>query len=253
MDTDKEPTKGILFYTDNQLNLKIARRVQKQLLDARLPITSVSLKPMSFGRNIHLPLKRGYLTMAKQILKGLESMTEDIVFFCEHDVLYHPSHFDFTPEKEGVFYYNTNVWRVRLSDGHGVRTNDCRQLSGLCAHRSTLLRHYRKRVVLLEAYWDALGEVEESFSTLGGEGKEVELNRYVRAMGFEPGTHNRAERVDNLPSARWESKVCNIDIRHDTNSTPSRWDPSQFRNAKYTEGWQEAIEIPGWGKMEDIL
>lgn len=248
VDPDKEPTKGILFYTDNQLNLRIARRVQKQLLGAGLPITSVSLKPMSFGNNIHLPLKRGYLTMAKQILRGLESMTEDIIFFCEHDVLYHPSHFDFAPEKEDVFYYNTNVWRVRLSDGHGIRTNDCRQLSGLCAYKSTLLRHYRKRVALLEAYWE---ELELQYPS--HEGREQVFNRYVRAMGFEPGTHNRAERVDNLPSDRWESKVCNIDIRHDTNSTPSRWDPSQFRNAKFTEGWQEAIYIPGWGKLEDNL
>lgn len=248
VEPEKAPTKGILFYTDNKLNLKIARKVQKQLLSIGLPITSVSLKPMSFGNNIHLPLKRGYLTMAKQILRGLESMTEDIIFFCEHDVLYHPSHFDFAPEKEDVFYYNTNVWRVRLSDGHGIRTNDCRQLSGLCAYKSTLLRHYRKRVALLEAYWE---ELELQYPS--HEGREQVFNRYVRAMGFEPGTHNRAERVDNLPSDRWESKVCNIDIRHDTNSTPSRWDPSQFRNAKFTEGWQEAIYIPGWGKLEDNL
>lgn len=250
--TSLAPTKGILFYTDNGLNLKIAKKVQKQLLGVGLPITSVSLKPMPhFGNNIHVPLKRGYLTMAKQILTGLKAMKEDIVFFCEHDVLYHPSHFEFIPPRDDIVYYNTNVWRVRLEDGHGVRTDDCRQLSGLCAYRDLLIAHYEKRVFRLEDYWTFLDESETQYPSIDDITRE--FNRYVRAMGFEPGTHNRAERVDNLPSERWESKVCNIDIRHDTNSTPSRWDPSQFRNSKFTEGWQEAIDIPGWGRLENVL
>ena len=51
--------------------------------------------------------------MFKQILAGLEALDTDIVFFCEHDVLYYPSHFDFRPLKKDVIYYNTNVWKVR--------------------------------------------------------------------------------------------------------------------------------------------
>lgn len=238
---DWDNTKGIIFYTDNQLNTKIAHKVQKQLLNAvgSRRIVSISLKPMDFGNNIHLNLKRGYLTMAKQILTGLKELDTDIVFFCEHDVLYHPSHFDFIPKEKEIYYYNTNVWKVRSSDGHAVKVNDCRQLSGLCVYRETAIKHFEKRVKLLEQKY--------------ANSNEEEFNKYVREMGFEPGTHNRAARVDDSTSATWESEVPNVDIRHDTNTTPSRWKKDQFRNQKYTEGWQETDNIPHWGKFLEFF
>ena len=66
--------KGIIYYTDNRLQLKIAHACQKQLKKMGLPIVSASLKPMVFGdKNIHLPLERGSLTMFKQILAALEA------------------------------------------------------------------------------------------------------------------------------------------------------------------------------------
>jgi glycosyltransferase involved in cell wall biosynthesis len=86
-------SKGIIYYTDNQLNLKLAHDVQWQLADIsyhrKMPIISASLKPMDFGKNIVVKGERGYLTMAKQILAALEASTADIIYFCEHDVLYH--------------------------------------------------------------------------------------------------------------------------------------------------------------------
>jgi hypothetical protein len=90
--------------------------------------------------------------------------------------------------------------------------------------RELLVEHYRKRVALVEA------------------------NGFTRAMGFEPGTHNRAERVDDLTAETWMSTGPNIDIRHNSNLTPSRWTKAEFRNQKFTEGWIESDGIPGWGK-----
>ena len=49
--------------------------------------------------------------MVKQILTALENSTTDYVFFTEHDVLYPKCHFDFTPPRDDIFYYNANVWR----------------------------------------------------------------------------------------------------------------------------------------------
>ena len=76
-------------------------------------------------------------------------------------------------------------------------------------------------------------------------------------MGFEPGTHGRDERIDDHESESWESEFPNIDIRHDQNLTPSRWSKDQFRNQRYTKGWQETEEIPGWGivknRMNELL
>lgn len=225
---DWDVSKGILYYTDNRLKDTIMKRCQTQLKDAvgQHRIVSVSLKPIEFGDNIVLDLERGYLTMFKQILAGLEILDTDVVFFCEHDVLYHPSHFEFIPEKKDVYYYNTNVWKVDALTGHAMRTDDMRQLSGLCAYRETLIKHYKERI------------------------RRVEIEGFSRKMGFEPGTHNRKERVDDLKSDRWESTLPNIDIRHDQNLTPSRWRREEFRDQRYTKGWQESNTIPGWGAFK---
>ena len=67
--------------------------------------------------------------MFKQILTGLEAMTEDIVYFCEHDILYHPDHFKFIPPSNNTFYYNGNYWDLRLKDGFAVHY-DSSPLSG---------------------------------------------------------------------------------------------------------------------------
>lgn len=223
--------KGIVYYTDNQAPVRLAKQVQKQLRAADLPIVSVSMKPMPhFGQNIHLPGERGPSQMFKQILAGLEASEAEYVFLCEHDVLYHPSHFQFVPENPSLFYYNTNVWKVR-DDGFAVRVDDCRQTSGLCAHRALLVEHYRKRVEL------------------------VERVGYTRRMGFEPGTHTRTERVDDYGSDVWQSDYPNLDIRHGQNLTPSRWSPGEFRDKRYAEGWVESrVEaLPGWAGVEVLV
>jgi glycosyltransferase involved in cell wall biosynthesis len=226
-------TKGIVFYTDNQLNLKIAHKVQRQLRKISevtgIPIVSASLKPMDFGTNVHLPLLRGYLTMFKQILAGLEACGTDIVFMCEHDVLYHPSHFDFTPPDKNTFYYNQNVWFLRTTDGHALHY-DVNQLSGLCAYRDALITHFKERVEM------------------------VEKDGFSRVIGFEPMTHGRIKWKNSFKLDTWKSEFPNIDIRHPGNATGQRWSKGEFRNQKYTAGWMETDdEIPRWGKTADLV
>lgn len=225
------PEKGIVYYTSNILDDRIFRAAKLQLLTSANvhDIVSVSLRPIALGRNIVLDEKPSVLTMFKEILAGLEASTADIIFLAEHDVLYHESHFEFVPPREDRFYYNVNCWKARLEDGHALKVDDCRQTSGLCASRDLLLEHYRKRIAL------------------------VEEHGYSKQMGFEPGTHGRTGRVDDYKSETWMSKYPNIDIRHGQNMTPNRWRRDQFRNQKYTEGWTEAEEIPGWGRLEEVL
>ncbi len=224
----KNQTAGIVYYTDNRLDANIMKKCQERIQKSGLPIVSVSLKPIKFGKNIVLPLERGYLTMFKQILKGLEKLDTDVVFFCEHDVLYHPSHFQFRPPRKDVYYYNMNSWMLRTSDGHAVYY-DCKKLQELCADRKFLIEHYKKRVAL------------------------VEKNGFSRRMGFEPGTHNRPERVDDFKADEWRSEFPNVDIKHDKNLTVARWKQSQFRDQRNCRNWKEADEIPGWGKGASIL
>lgn len=250
----KKLTKGVIYYTDSQLDERIASQCRKQITKGikEKHIVSVSLKPLQFGTNITLPLERGYLTMAKQILAGLEASTADVVFFCEHDVMYHPSHFDFLPLNKETYYYNTNVWRVRADDGHALYTDDLKQLSGLCAYRETLIRHYKKRIELLEEKETDLDFDFFNDRYTNREQTKEALNKYVRQMGFEPGTHNRAERVDDLKAESYQSAYPNLDIRHSTNLTPSRWKKEQFRNERFTKGWKESDSVPGWDLVKEL-
>ncbi|MEK7180329.1 MAG: hypothetical protein AAB706_02540, partial [Patescibacteria group bacterium] len=213
--------------TDNQLDEKIAKPIRDQLLKAtkekNVSIVSSSLKRMDFGvKNVRFPsLKRGYLTMFKQILGALENSKADIIFFCEHDVLYHPSHFDFTPPDKDTFYYNQNVWYLR-QDGHGLHY-DVNQLSGLCVYRETAIIHFRERY--------------ERFT------KE----EFTRNTGFEPFTHHRVSWNNEFKYDIWKSEAPNIDIRFGINSTGMRWRKDQYRNQQLLINWTESEEIPYWG------
>lgn len=221
---DWDVSKGIVYYTDNRLDEPYFRACQNQLKNSvnGHHILSVSLAPLDFCENIHLNLERGYLTMFRQILTGLEAIDTDIVFFAEHDILYHPSHFKFVPTDRTKVYYNTNVWHVRASDGHALHYT-AKRTSQLCAYRDVLIEHYKKRV------------------------ERVEREGFSYKMGFEPGSHNRKERIDDLKSDTWSSEYPNIDIRHDQNLTRSRWRQDQFRDHRNCQDWIEADEVPGWG------
>lgn len=167
--------------------------------------------------------------MFKQILAALEASKADIIYFCEADVLYHPSHFDFTPPERDVFYYNENVWKLDAKTGHALHY-DCRQVSGIAVYRETAVTHYRKRVEM------------------------VAKNGFSYAMGYEPGTHQRPERVDDTTAESFMSAFPIVDIRHEGNFSLTRWKKEQFRNLKYTKNWAESdTEIPGWGKTADLV
>jgi hypothetical protein len=218
------PSTGILYYSDCRGDARILQAVRARVSEIGLPIVAVTLASVDWpdALNVVMPLARGYLTMFRQIMIGLELIEADVVFFAEHDVLYHPSHFTFRPDRADRYYYNQHVWKVSADDGRALHYR-CSQTSGLCADRRLLLEHYRTRV------------------------DRVARDGFSRAMGFEPGTHRRAARVDDVPAETWLSPVPNVDIRHGHNLTPSRWRREQFRNQRYTEGWTTSDRVPGWG------
>lgn len=217
---DKGIKKGIIFYTDNQLNLKLAHAVQNQLRSIGLPIISTSLKPMSFGHNIVVEGERGYATMFKQILTALEASTADIIYFCEHDVLYHPSHFDFTPEKKDMFYYNQNFWKI-WKDGKAAHW-DANQVSGLCCYRDHAIAFYRER----------LKEIESGFD-----------------RSYEPGGR------DATKYETWKSQFPNYDFRGENNLTRSHRSPESFRDKSTCIGWEETTtdKLPVWDGAGAII
>lgn len=214
------PSKGLVYYTDNLTDPTILTAGQSRLNAVGLPIVSVSLKPIDFGQNIVLPLERSCQTMFKQILTGIEAATTDFIFLVEHDVLYHPSHFEFTPSTDDKFFYNLNSWKVRSTDGQAL-FYICQQTGFCVASRRIMLEHYRERVA------------------------RVEKEGFRRYNGYEPGTHRVPRGYCNYGSDNWMAATPNIDIRHANNLTWSRWRPDQFR--RKVQGWQLADDVPGWG------
>jgi hypothetical protein len=146
-------------------------------------------------------------------------MKEDIVFFCEHDCLYPRDHYNYYPPTKDKFYYNTNSWRTRLIDDFSVYF-DHQSLSGLCVYRELAIKEFRKIVAECEA------------GTYKG--------------GYEPGTRDHR-------FGTWQSPTPYVDIRHANNYTESRWSTDRFRNKNTCLNWQEAYEIPVWGKISDIM
>jgi len=227
----KEPTKGILFYTNNALNMRFAANVRRNLSQMGLPVTCISTKPTDFGNNFVLDdtkMSGAGEAITRKVILGLENMKEDIAYFCEADVFYHRSHFEFTPKDESTWYYNGNYWMVRMPDGFAIHYN-VSPLSGLAVYRKTALKHFKERL----AY--------------------IEKNGFSLKIGYEPMTHNRIKWKFFCPFEVFTPPFPNIDVAHGGNVTSKRWNKDQFR--RKPTFWEESdVEhISGWPNLPTLL
>lgn len=220
--------KGILYYSSNELDEKIDFLCRDYIRSSGLPITSVTLKPINFGHNLISTTPKSYQTLFENILWGLETMKEDIVFFCEADVIYHSNHFDFTPTDHNTIYYNGNYWVIRVSDGFAVHY-DMGPLSGLCAFRDILVDHYRERV------------------------EYVKKNGFSYRIGFEPMSHNRIKWEHMYKMERFYPTYPNLDLYHRKNLTNRKWSPDKF--VTRPKFWEESniYGIQGWTLLPGIV
>ncbi len=231
--------KGIIYYTDNTLKDPIFTLVQTLLEKTSLPVVSVSLRPISFGKNTVLNLQPGYVTMLKQIKTALELAETDYVFFCEHDVLYPLSHFDFTPVRDDIFYYNANVWRWKYPDDVAISYDRLISLSCLAVNRKFALAHYKKRL--------------EKISELHLESENRREPAWARKWGYEPGTKKiKRGGFSDDDFATWMSKDSLIDIRHGKTFSQSKVTLDSFIHPP--TNWRQTTldKIAGWNFKELI-
>jgi hypothetical protein len=175
--------------------------------------------------------------MVKQIVTALTALDTDIVFFLEHDILYHPTHFDFTPPREDVYYYNINNWRWGIKEDFAITYDGLHSLSMLCCYRKTALDHYTGRLKYIE--------------NRGLEKEKGHEPLWVRVLGYEPGTKPRRKGgfSDEMFEV-WRSELPNIDIRHRYTFSPPKYRLEDFRHPP-TNWRQEKIEnVPGWNLGE---
>lgn len=225
--------KGIIYYTDNRLAEPLFSIVQDLLLKIELPIVSVSLKPIEFGKNIVVKGSRGYVSYINQILTALENSTSENVFFCEHDVLYPKSHFDFIPPEKNIFYYNENVWRWWSEGNTVIRYDRMLPLSCMCCNREFAIEHYRMRKKRI--YEQGLDQFRS---------REP---RFARLWGYEPGTKKkRRGGLTDDDFDTWHSKIPVIDVRYKGTFSSPKIHLKDFKHKP--ENWQEKNidQIEGW-------
>lgn len=230
--------KGIIYYTHNgTVDPPVIPTVREHILRSGLPITSVSLKPIDFGRNFVLADRnRGAYTLLLQIILALEKSKNDYVFFCEHDVLYHKSHFDFVPAEDDVHYYNTNNWRWRYHTEDVMTCDNLVSTSGLCCNREFALNHFKVKKGVIETRPDF--DLRSTHET-----------GWARDIGFEPGWKKRPYLPDEKFEL-WRSEFPNVDIRHRFCFTNRKTRPDEY--AKVPTGWVggNIDDIPGWNLRE---
>jgi hypothetical protein len=142
----------IVYYTDSQLHESLAKAVRAQLQIAAgpIPIISVSQKPLKFGqKNICVGEKpRSPQSMYEQILEGARAAPEKaMIYLCEHDVFYHPSHFAKLPTNRRKFYFNQNrfFWNVSYDNFlPGPRNSKAFSQAVVC--REYLIEHCEQRL-----------------------------------------------------------------------------------------------------------
>jgi hypothetical protein len=249
-------SKGIIFYTDNELPPKIAEEVQRRIktiaVERNIPIVTAALrKKLKFGDyNIYFPtLKRGWFSLYRQILSALEHSSADQIFFCEADILYHPSHFDFDLPSREAYYYNINNWLVWMHEGVATRVDVSMPLSVFCGDRELMIGHYQRKIAkVLERQKQLLAQTGLNDINL------LDRQGVSRNMSVEPGGELGSEKVDNYPIRLWSSAWPNLDLRHDVDhmSKGKRY-PTDYHNRRWAKGWTEAKEIPGWGKVSEIV
>ena len=200
--TKKEYKKQIVYYTDSRLERNLDKSVRRQIIKASngIPIISVSQKPLDFGCNICVGLKpRSYLSLYQQLLIGLEAVDDDsIIYLCEHDVFYHPSHFDFIPPRTNKIYFNLNRYYSTINESYFVKSIGKRALSQCVSYKSPLISHVTEQV-------------------------DVRINGIASpCIG---------------PFMNFESKFPNIDIRHGGNFSASNRFNNNDKMIWEIEGW----------------
>jgi hypothetical protein len=224
----------VIYYTSNWLDIHnpyFLENTKKQLLIAigDSPLISVSQKPIAFGKNICVgDIGRSHLNIYRQILTGAKAAKTKYVVMAEDDILYSYEHFhNYVPERN-VLAYDMNKWSIFTWTNpplYSFRTNR-KVINSLIAPRD----------MLVEA-------IEERFSKFEG----VSEDKIPLHYWGDPGRYESKLGVTVRETEEWYSGCPNIVFSH----------PEAYgylsRGTRKRLGDLRAIELPYWGRAEDVL
>jgi len=218
----------VVFYTANVLHEPFAGIVRAQLQKAigDYPLLSVSQKPMDFGENICIgEIGRSHLNLYRQILIGSKAAKTKYVAMAEDDVLYSFEHFHCCRPKPNHFGYNMNKWGIFTWSKPPVFSY---------RHRKIVNSLIAERDMLVEA-------MEERFTKYPDDDK-VPLKHWG-----DPGRYEGYLGVSVRATEELYSKVPNIVFSHE--------EAFGFlsRGTRKALGNPQAVEIPVWGRAEEIV
>lgn len=107
-------SKSVLYYSSNREDDRFEEKIRATVMDncGKLPIVSVSQKPIDFGHNICVgDVGHSYINAFRQMLIGAKAAITDYLVFAEADFLYPKEYFDFEPDGKDL-YRHRNVWVV---------------------------------------------------------------------------------------------------------------------------------------------
>ncbi len=212
--------RGILYYSHNILDgTKLNDACRQSLIDSELPITSVTREPIDFGHNLVVDLPPTLGSMLRQVIHGLENMTEDFIYFAEHDCIYHPSHFDII---SGHITFNTNMWRLTPL-GYWQHAETKPVLSACMGPRKQLLRAMKHKLVVYK-------EREHLYKN----------HKYVKML-YEPG-RGGGQSGKQIKCFLTSSEQPCIDVRHGKNASSRGW------SARHTH----KQTLPYWGDAREF-
>ena len=223
----------IIYYTCNYLeevNPVFVANTKRQLLKAaaRLPIISVSQKPMNFGENVCVgPIGRHHLNIYRQILAGAKAAKTEYVAMAEDDILYSYEHFhSFVPSGDEMLYdmNKLSIFTWTKTPVFSFRHN-----------RMVINQLIARRTVLVEA-------LEERFKRWPDDSKTPlhywgDIGRYENHLGVTVRTRDNF--MSTCPSIVFtHPKAYGYEFNH---------------GKRKRLGDLRIVEVPYWGRAEDIL
>jgi hypothetical protein len=227
----------VIYYTANWLethNPYFLANTQKQLLRAigDLHLLIVSQKPSLFGDNsTNLcvgPIGRSHLNIYRQIMWGAKAAKTPWVALAEDDILYSYEHFHTHLPASDVFAYDMSKW--------SIFTWTKPPLFSFRTNRRVVNSLISKRAMLVEA-------MEERFAKFKGVKDEAIPIKYWG----DPGRYENHLGVTVRPCEEFYSTCPNVVFTH----------PEAFGYLNHGThkklGDIRAIEVPYWGRAEDVL